>query len=143
MFVQRDFLLIACYRGDLAHCMHPLFFATNNMTSPSETVSLEPESEEFADSGVVFALCAPCARPTRYFYHDFPRFGPQVHHYPIKPPVGECDDYRAGERPRMGLPSTRRSKGTFGGTSIAGIDGDGGGDSRLGIPKEMESMGHR
>ena len=35
------------------------------------------------------------------------------------------------------------SKGTSKGTSIAGIDGDGGGESRLGIPKEMESIGHR
>ena len=32
------------------------------------------------------------------------------------------------------------SEGTSGGTSIAGIHGDGGGDSRLGISKEMESM---
>ena len=36
-----------------------------------------------------------------------------------------------------------RSKGASGGTSMAGTDGDGGGDSRLGIPKEMESIGHR
>ena len=33
------------------------------------------------------------------------------------------------------------SKGTSKETSIVVIDGDGGGDSRLLIPKEMESMG--
>ena len=43
----------------------------------------------------------------------------------------------------MGLPSTKGSKKNFGETTIAGIDGDDGGDSRLGIPKEMESMGHQ
>ena len=89
------------------------------------------------------ALRAPCAHLERHFYYDFSRFNPQVHHYPIKPPGGECDDGRVGERPRTRLPSTRGSKGTSGEMSIVGIDGDGGGDSRLGIQKEMESMGHQ
>ena len=30
-------------------------------------------------------MCTPGARPARYFYYDFPRFSPQVHHYPMKP----------------------------------------------------------
>ena len=50
-----------------------------------------------------------------------------------------------GEGPRLGLPSPsppRRSKGTSGGTSIVGISWDGGGEPKLGIPKEMESMEH-
>ena len=79
--------------------------------------------------------CLPYARPARYFSYDFPIFNPQVHHYPLKPRTGECDDSRVGEQLRTRRPSTRGSKGTFGGTSIVGTDGDGGGDSRLGIPK--------
>ena len=94
-------------------------------------------------SCITMEECLPCACLARYFYCDFPRFNPQVHHYPMKPQDGECDDGRVGERPRTRLPSTRGSKGTSGGTSIVGIDGDGAGDSRLGIPEEMESTGHR
>ena len=85
----------------------------------------------------------PCARLARYFYHDFPRFSPKVHHSPMKPRAGECDDGCVGRRLQTGLPSTKGSKGTSGGTSIVGIDGDGGGHSRLGIPKDMESLGHQ
>ena len=39
----------------------------------------------------------PCVRPARYFYYDFPRFSPQVHHYPMKSQGGECNDGRVGE----------------------------------------------
>ena len=62
----------------------------------------------------------PCACPARYVYSDFPRFSPQVHHYPMKPWAVECDDGRVGERPRTQLPSTRGSKGNFGGTVNCG-----------------------
>ena len=67
------------------------------------------------------SLCAPCTRPAHYFYSDFPRFSPQVHHYPVKPWDGECDDNCVGERRKTGLPSTRGSKGTFGEMSIEGM----------------------
>ena len=30
--------------------------------------------------------------PARYFCYDFPRFGPRVHHHPMKPRAGECDE---------------------------------------------------
>ena len=30
--------------------------------------------------------CLPCARHACYLYYDFPRFSPQVHYYPMKPP---------------------------------------------------------
>ena len=36
--------------------------------------------------------------PVRYFYDGFPRFSPQIHHFPMKPWAGECDDGRVGER---------------------------------------------
>ena len=54
--------------------------------------------------------CLPYLRAVCYFYCDFPRFNPQVHHYPMKLLAGEYDDGRVWERLRMGLPSTSGSK---------------------------------
>ena len=33
--------------------------------------------------------CLPCARPACYFYYAFPRFNPQVHHFPMQPRAGD------------------------------------------------------
>ena len=73
--------------------------------------------------------------PAHDFYHDFPTLSPQGHRYLTKPRAGECNDGRVGERLRMGVPSTRGSKGTSRGMSLAKIDGDGGGDLTWAIPK--------
>ena len=89
----------------------------------------------------VRALRAACVRPAHYFYYDFLRFSPQVHHYPMKPRAGECDDVMLRSDCEQVFHQQGGPRGTFGGTSIAGTDGNGGGESRLGIPKE--SMGHR
>ena len=61
-------------------------------------------------SGVILECPNGECCPARYFYYNFPRFRPQVHHCPTKPQAGECDDNRVGKRPRTGLPSTRGPK---------------------------------
>ena len=41
--------------------------------------------------GPIYGKDLPCVRPTRYFHHDFPRFSPQFHHSPMKPPSRPTD----------------------------------------------------
>ena len=69
-----------------------------------------PLGPQICSLGGVFALRVPCARHACYFDYHFSKFSPQVHHYPMNPRDGGCDDGRVGERPRTRLPSTRGSK---------------------------------
>ena len=113
-----------------AHVRTPGSTPSALMPPPHVTFRRVAVSLRALDSGE----CLPCARPARYFYYDFPRFNPQVHHYQMKPRAGECDDSRVGERPQTGLPSTRGSKGTFGGRQLREL---------MGMVVETEDWGYK